>query len=58
MRKSKLQRGEKRVTIIEAIKAVMIEQNKPLTAKEAHSVIVEKGLYKYHAQDPLHIVRK
>lgn len=45
------------MTIIEAIKAVMIEQNKPMTAKEAYSAIVEKGLYEFHAQNPEHIVR-
>lgn len=57
MRKSKLQHGEKRVTIIEAIKTVMREQNNPLTAKEAYAAIVEKGLYEFHAQNPEHIVR-
>ena len=45
------------MTIIEAIKAVMIEQNKPLSAKEAYSGVVEKGLYEFHAQNPEHIVR-
>jgi len=57
MNKSKLQRGEKRVTIIEAIKYVMREQNQAMAAKEAYAGIVEKGLYEFHAQNPEHIVR-
>lgn len=48
---------EKRLTIIDAIKAVMIEHNKPLTAKESYKAIVDKGLYEFHAQKPEHVVR-
>ena len=44
-------------SIEEAIKAVMREQNQPLTAKDAYAAIVERGLYEFHAQNPEHIVR-
>lgn len=44
------------MTIVEAIKQVMHEAGRPLTAREAFNVIVEKSLYEFHAKDPLHVV--
>ena len=44
------------MTIIEAIKAVMQEAARPLTAREAYTEIVAKSLYTFHAKDPQHIV--
>src|SRR5689334_6545445 len=44
------------MTIIEAIKQVMIQHGSPLTARQAYDLIVEKHLYEFHAQDPAHVV--
>jgi restriction system protein len=44
------------MTIIEAIKAVMIEHGSPMTAKEAYDAIVTKNLYEFHAQNPSSVV--
>lgn len=45
------------MTIIEAIKKVMIEANHSLTDKEAYSLIIKKNLYEFKAKNPVHIVK-
>ncbi|MGE3424880.1 MAG: restriction endonuclease [Dehalococcoidia bacterium] len=45
------------MTIIEAIKSVMRSHVAPMTAREAFRAIVQEGLYKFHAQNPEHVVR-
>ncbi len=45
------------MTIVEAIKKVMLDDGKPLTPKEAYERIVEKQLYIFNADDPYHVVR-
>jgi restriction system protein len=44
------------MTIVEAIKQVMREAARPMTAREAFAAIMEKSLYVFHAKDPQHIV--
>ncbi|WP_186116275.1 restriction endonuclease [Burkholderia gladioli] len=44
------------MTIVEAIKQVMQEAKRPLTAREAFTAIIEMSLYEFHAKDPLHVV--
>lgn len=44
------------MTIVEAIKAVMCDAGRPLTAKEVFDAIVDKNLYVFHAQNPKHVV--
>ncbi len=44
------------VTIIEAIKDVMVRSGSPLTAREAYDAIVAQKLYEFHAQDPAQVV--
>lgn len=44
------------MTIVEAIKAVMRDAARPLSAREAHAKIVEHGLYAFQAKDPQHVV--
>jgi len=46
------------VTIIEAIKEVMLQRGSPMTAKDAYDAIVAKNLYEFHAQDPAHVVQQ
>lgn len=45
------------MTIVEAIKTVMLAKGAPMTVNEAHSEIVSKRLYEFHADDPVSIVR-
>lgn len=45
------------MTIVEAIKQVMVAKGAPMTANEAYAAIVSQNLYEFHADDPLHIVR-
>lgn len=45
------------MTITEAIRFVMNEQDTPMTADEAYSAIVDAGLYVFHADNPRHVVR-
>ncbi len=44
------------MTIVEAIKQVMRSAQRPLTAREAFTAIVDESLYEFHAKDPLHVV--
>lgn len=44
------------MTIVEAIKTVMCNADRPLTPKEAYEEIVKKNLYVFHAQNPAHVV--
>lgn len=44
------------MTIVEAIKQVMHDAARPLTAREAFTAIVDRSLYEFHAKDPLHVV--
>ncbi|MCM2357511.1 MAG: restriction endonuclease [Geobacteraceae bacterium] len=45
------------MTIVEAIKQVMLVAGKPLTPSEAYDLIVKKKLYSFNADNPSHIVR-
>ena len=45
-----------RLTINEAIIAVMKDAGEPLAAKEAYDRIITKGLYQFHAQQPASVV--
>lgn len=45
------------MTILESIKKVMEEANKPLTDKEIYKLIKEKDLHPIPAKDPIHIVK-
>jgi len=44
------------MTIVDAIKQVMHEAQRPLTAREAFTAIIDRSLYQFHAKDPLHVV--
>jgi len=44
------------MTIIDAIKQVMLEKGEPLTAQEAYDGIMEAGLYDFHAEYPNRVV--
>ena len=44
-------------TITDAIKIVMLEVNRPITAREAYEGIVERGLYDFKAQNPPSVVQ-
>lgn len=44
------------MTIIEAIKEVLKDNTDGLTSKEIYDLILEKGLYTFNAQNPVHIV--
>lgn len=44
------------MTIVEAIKQAMQEAQRPLTAREAFTAIVDRSFYEFHAKDPLHVV--
>ena len=45
------------MTIIEAIKYVLLEKNRSLTDKEIYKLIIEKKLYDFKAKNPIHIVK-
>lgn len=45
------------ITIVEAIKSVMLAKGAPMTANEAYAAIVAQHLYEFHADDPAAIVR-
>ena len=45
------------MTIVAAIKQVMLEAGMPLTPQEAYELIISKGLYSFNAENPIHIVR-
>jgi restriction system protein len=45
------------MTIVEAIKQVMIEAGRALTPQEAYEFIIAKRLYVFNAENPVHIVR-
>jgi restriction system protein len=44
------------MTIVEAIKAVMLEAGRPMSAREAYAAIIDKSLYDFQAKDPQSIV--
>lgn len=44
------------MTIIDAIKMVMRKSGAAITAREAYEEIIKQGLYKFHAQNPAHVV--
>lgn len=44
------------MTIVEAIKEAMKAAGKPLSAKEAYEIIVDKKLYTFKAENPQSIV--
>lgn len=44
------------MTIVEAIKEVMRQAARPLSAREAYDSIVAQGLYQFQAKDPQHVV--
>jgi hypothetical protein len=43
-------------TIVEAIKEVMIQADKPMSPKEIYSAIVKSDLYNFKATNPVHVV--
>jgi len=45
------------LTIVQAIKQVMIKNNRPLTIAEAYSEIIKDDLYEFHSDTPINIVR-
>lgn len=46
------------MTIVEAIKQVMISNGAPMTAEEAYNAIKGQQLYEFHSDDPAGIVRR
>ncbi|KAA8764438.1 MULTISPECIES: restriction endonuclease [Burkholderia] len=44
------------MTIVEAIKKVMLAAARPLSSREAFEAIVTQGLYQFQAKDPQHVV--
>ena len=44
------------MTIIEAIREVMLQHDAPMTAREAYDAIVARALYQFHAQNPSSVV--
>ncbi|SCX06734.1 restriction system protein [Ruminococcaceae bacterium P7] len=46
----------KSMTIVEAIKEVLMNSCNGLTSKEIYKIIMQKGLYEFKAQDPVNIV--
>lgn len=45
------------VTIVDAIRAVMVSSEKPLKPQEIYEAITAADLYKFHADDPVGVVR-
>lgn len=45
------------MTILKAIQAVMKQENKALTDKEAYQLIIKNNLYEFPAKDPVHVVK-
>lgn len=45
------------MTIVEAIRKVMIDEGKALSPKEAYDIIVKNKLYKFNADNPISVVR-
>lgn len=45
------------MTIVEAIKQVMLEAGEALTPHDAYEKIVAKHLYIFNAENPVHVVR-
>jgi len=43
-------------TIVQAIKEVMTDKGRPMSAKEIHNDIVKANLYQFKAKNPVHIV--
>lgn len=44
------------MTIIDAIREVMVQHGSPMTAREAYDAIVARNLYQFHAQNPSSVV--
>lgn len=44
------------MTIVEAIKKVMIEESNSLTSEEIYDKIIERELYKFNSNSPIHVV--
>ncbi|MBP7997816.1 MAG: restriction endonuclease [Chloroflexi bacterium] len=47
----------KKRTIIEAIKEVMLAENRPMSVTEVYEVIIQSKLYEFKADQPMQIVR-
>ncbi len=45
------------ITIVQAIKHVMLRCGKPLTIAEAYGEIVKENLYEFHSENPISMVR-
>lgn len=45
------------ITIVQAIKNVMLRCGKPLTIAEAYEEIVKENLYEFHSENPISMVR-
>jgi restriction system protein len=50
-------RQSRRSTIVDAIKEVMRGKEQPLTPSEIYAAIIQSGLYEFHTDDPISIVR-
>ena len=48
---------EKKITIIDAIKKVMQEKGVPITTKEIYDGIISAGLYIFHTDNPVNVIR-
>ena len=46
------------MTIVEAIKSVMLARAAPMTSDDAYAAIKNQGLYEFHSDDPAGIVRR
>jgi len=49
--------SESKLTIIQAIQQVMVQTQRPMTIQEVYNGIIDKQLYRFKADDPVHIVR-
>jgi hypothetical protein len=50
-------RQRRRFTIVDAINAVMQQKARPLTPSEIYAAIIQSGLYEFHTDDPVSVVR-
>jgi hypothetical protein len=46
-----------KITIVQAIKEVMVKHNRPMSPREIYEAIVKNNLYTFGAVDPLHVVK-
>lgn len=46
------------MTILDAVKAIMLSSSTPMTAEEIYRAIRDQALYEFHSRDPLGIVKR